>query len=109
MHIGGQPSKKLKKSGAKGSVAFLKESFQLGCVAEDSHPIYSTERGKIGIKSHRQIRQGHVAPHKNSGKKRSIVRSDSKSVNFMSAIRALPDLRKEHQTKLCNKKDAPAE
>ena len=26
-----------------------------------------------------------------------------------NAIRALPDLRKEHKTKLCNKKDAPAE
>ena len=32
-----------------------------------------------------------------------------KSVNLMSAIRVRPDLRKEHETKPCNKKDAPAE
>ena len=33
-----KPSKKLKKGGAKGSVALLKESVQLGCVSQDSHP-----------------------------------------------------------------------
>ena len=33
---GGQPSKKSKKSGAKGSVALLKETAQLGCVSQDS-------------------------------------------------------------------------
>ena len=32
-----------------------------------------------------------------------------RSVNFTSAIRALPDLMKEHKTKPCTKKDAPAE
>ena len=34
----GQPIKKSKKSGVKGSVALLKESIQLGCVSQDSHP-----------------------------------------------------------------------
>ena len=32
------PSKKSKKDGAKGSVAMLKESVQLGCVSQDSNP-----------------------------------------------------------------------
>ena len=76
----GQPSNKSEKSGAKGSVALLKESIQLGCVSRDSHPRKSIlrERGKIGIKSHRQILHGHVAPHKNSGKKGSTARRHSK-------------------------------
>ena len=49
------------------------------CVSRfSSEKIYSTERRKIGIKSHRQIVQGHVAPHKNSGKKGFIARRQSK-------------------------------
>ena len=49
-----KPSKKSKKGGAKGAVALLKESTQLGCVAQDSHP----RKGlfyvrKVGMKSHR--------------------------------------------------------
>ena len=45
VEVEGKPSKKSKKGGAKGSVAILKESFQLGCVSQDSYPrksIYST-------------------------------------------------------------------
>ena len=39
-----KPNKKSKKGAAKGSVAILKESIQLGCVSQDSYPrrIYST-------------------------------------------------------------------
>ena len=33
-----EPSKKSKKGGAKGSVASLKDSTQLGCASQDSHP-----------------------------------------------------------------------
>ena len=33
-----QPNKKSKKRDRKGSVALLKESVQLGCVSQDSHP-----------------------------------------------------------------------
>ena len=33
-----------KKSGVKGSVALLKESKQLGCVSQDSHPSKSIQR-----------------------------------------------------------------
>ena len=95
--VDGHPNKKSKKSGGKGSVALLKESIQLGCVTRfPSEQIYSTERGKIGIKSHRQILQGHVAPLQHSGKKGSIAWSYSKSAN----IRALPDLRKEQEETL---------
>ena len=48
-----KPSKKSKKGGAKGSVAFLKESTQLGCVYQDSYPRKSIPRKKtkIGIKN----------------------------------------------------------
>ena len=44
-----QPSKKLKKSGVKGSVALIKDSKQLGCVSQDSHPRKSIRRkdGKL--------------------------------------------------------------
>ena len=34
----GKPNKKSKKGGAKGSVAKVKESIQLGCVSQDSYP-----------------------------------------------------------------------
>ena len=51
----GQPGKKSKKSGVKGSVASLKESIQNGCVFRNS-----TERRTIRIKTRRQILQGHV-------------------------------------------------
>ena len=46
----GQPSKKSKKSGGKGSVALLKESIQLVCVSQDSHPRESIlrEEGQLG-------------------------------------------------------------
>ena len=45
-----KPSKKFKKGCAKGSVAMLKESSQLGCVSHDSYPRKSIlrEPGKLG-------------------------------------------------------------
>ena len=48
----GKPNKKSKKGGAKGSVALLKESTQLGCVSQDSYPRKSipSEEGKLGSK-----------------------------------------------------------
>ena len=47
-----KPSKKSKKGGAKGSVAILKESLQLGCASQDSYPRKSIlrERGNLGSK-----------------------------------------------------------
>ena len=71
---------KSKKGGAKGSVAILKESFQLGCVSQESYPRNSIlrEPGKLEIKTRRQLLQGHLAPNENSGKKRSIARNHLK-------------------------------
>ena len=45
-----KPSRESKKVGAKGSVALLKDSFQLGCVCQDPHPRKSILRevGKLG-------------------------------------------------------------
>ena len=53
------------KEGAKGLVAILKESTQMGCVSQDSHPRKSTPRAKrkIGIKTRRQILHRHLAPN----------------------------------------------
>ena len=56
-----KPSKKSKKGGAKGSVALLKESAQLGCVSQDSYP-----RKSIPSNSPRAL-----GTHKISGKKGS--------------------------------------
>ena len=48
------------------------------CVSRfSSEEIYSTERRKFGIKSHRQVLQGHLAPNQNSGKKGFIARRHS--------------------------------
>ena len=58
-----KPNKKSKKGGAKGSVAILKGSKQLGCVPQDSYPTKSILR-----------LQRHLAPSQNSGKKMSIAR-----------------------------------
>ena len=44
-----QPSKKSKKSGGKGSVAFLKESNQLGCVFQDTDPPKKSFPRKSGL------------------------------------------------------------
>ena len=51
-HAEGKPSKKSKKGGAKGSVAILKESVQLGCVSQNSYRRKSIPRelGKLRTK-----------------------------------------------------------
>ena len=48
----GEPSKRSKKGGAKGSVAILKESIQLGCASQDSYltKCIVREPGKLGSK-----------------------------------------------------------
>ena len=48
----GKPHRRSKKGGAKGSVATLKESLQLGCVSQDSYPRKSIlrEPGRSGSK-----------------------------------------------------------
>ena len=72
----GEPNKKWKKGGAKGSVAILKESLQLGCVSQDSYPRKSTPRelGKLGTKRAVKFTKSTWHQIKNSGKKGSIAR-----------------------------------
>ena len=101
----GQPSKNSKKTGAKGSVAL----FGLRVSRFSSEEIFSVQRMKIWIKSHRQILHGHVAPHKKFNKERVHREASFKSVNVTSAIRAPLSLRRGHNIKLCTKKDAPEE
>ena len=79
----GQPSKILQRVEEKWCERFSclingVYTIQL-CVSRfSSEKVYSSVGWKIGIKSHRQILQGHVASHKNSGKKGSIARRHSK-------------------------------
>ena len=101
-----KPSKKSKKGGAKGSVALLKESFQVGCVSQDSHPRKSIPRKEGRLASNRTVKFSKGAWHHIKIREKW---SAQLCVNFTSAIRALPDLKKGHQTKPYNKKDAPAQ
>ena len=72
-------STKVKKSGGKGSVAWLKETIQLGCVSQDSPQRKSMLRErKIGIKLHSPIFQNRDASRKNSGEDGSIAGNHSK-------------------------------
>ena len=56
----GKPNKKSKKGGAKGSIALLKESTQLGCASQDSYSRKSILRdeGKLGSKHAVQFSKG---------------------------------------------------
>ena len=74
-----------------------------------SEKIYSTERKKSGIKSHRQILKWHMAPPQNSGKKGSIARNFAKVRTSRTQFVCAKNLRKEHFRKACNKDDAPSE
>ena len=68
-------NKKSKKGGAKGSVASLMESTQLGCVSQDSHKRKSIlrEEGKLGSKHVVKFFGGTWHQIKNSGKLMSVV------------------------------------
>ena len=71
--------------------------------------IYSTERKN----DQDQIAPSHSPRARGTNKKiakERVHREESfKSVNLMSAIRALPDWRRGHNSKPCNKNDAPGE
>ena len=99
----GQPSKKSKKGGAKGSVAFLMEVCTLGlCVSRFlSEKIYSMERWKIGIKTRRQILQGLRAPKKKIGKERVHLEELFQSVRLMSVVLARQISERDHMRRLC--------
>ena len=72
----GKPSKRSKTGGAKGSVAILKESLQLGSVSQDSCPRKSILRGTgiLGSKHAVKFSKGTWHQIKTSGKKGSIAR-----------------------------------
>ena len=73
-------------------------TFRLSISRFSSEKNYSTERRKIGIKSHRQILQSNVAPHQNSEKNRSYARyNPPKKVNLASAARASPKFARRTQ------------
>ena len=103
-----KPSKNSKKGGAKRSVVLLKDSTKLGCVSQDSYPRKSsTCRRKIGIKTRRQILQGHLAPKKRD-RKWFIARKSIKCEPHERGPCA-PIFGKDHMRRHCTKKDAPAE
>ena len=79
VEIDGQPSKKSKKSGGKGSVALLKESIQLGCVSHDSHPRKSVlwKDGQLGPKHTVKFSMGPWHHLKDRERKGSIARRQS--------------------------------
>ena len=105
------PSPARSRRGVKGSVALLKDSVQLGCVSQDSHPSKSIlrEEGKLGPNHTVKFSQGTWHHIQKFWKERVHREASFKSANLTSAIRALPDLRMAHFRKPCNKKDAPAE
>ena len=94
----------------KGSVATLKESFQLGRVSQDSYPRNSflREPGKLGSRHAVKFSKGTWRQIKIL--ERKVLREElSKSVRFMSVVFARQKSGKEHMRRPCTKKDAPAE
>ena len=86
---------------------FIKGVYTIGlCVSRfSSEKIYSTGRRQIGIKSHSQIIQRHLAPKKkNSGRNGSIARN---CLNLLSVVRARQNSVKYHMRRPCTTKDAP--
>ena len=74
-----RPSKKSKKGGAKGSLALLKESIQLGCVSQESHPRKSILRkeGRLGSNHAVKFSLGTWHHIKNRERKGPIARTYS--------------------------------
>ena len=82
------------------------------CVSRlPSEKVYFAERLEKVFESHRQILQGHVAPHQKSGKEGAIARSYAKSANLKNAIRVRQNLRIGHfrktlQQERCARREA---
>ena len=92
-----KPSKKSKKGGAKGSVALLKESTQLGCVSQDSYPRNSIPLEKKGNWDQNTPSNFPTAPgtKQKFGKERVHRKEPFKSVNLMSVVLASQNSEKE--------------
>ena len=104
------PASSQRKGGAKGSVAILKELKQLGCVSQDSCPRKTIlcEQGNLG--SQHTVNSPRVPGTKlKFGKERVHREALSQSVRLMSVVLARPNSGKDHKTRPCTKKDAPAE
>ena len=97
-----KPMKKSKTGGAKGSVALLKESAQLGCASQDSYPRKSIPRepGMLGSK--------HTWHQLKFWKERVHREVSSKSVHLMSVVFARQNSRTDHMRTPRPKNDAPA-
>ena len=82
-----QPNKKSKKGGAKGSVALLKGSIQLGCVSQDSYPrnlfYVNLENGDQNTPSNSPRAPGTKFK---SGKERVLREVLSQSEHLMSLV-----------------------
>ena len=78
------------------------------CISRFFHQTCSTERKKIGIKSHRQILQGYVGTS-NFGKEQVHREEHFKVANLTSGALAHPSSRREHKMKPCIKNIKPAE
>ena len=102
--VGGQPSKKSKKSGAKGSVAQLKETIQLGCVSQDYPRKKSILRevGKLGSNHTVKFSKGTCATQK-FGKRNVHRRASFKNANLRSEFRGLQNSRKVRQERCAHR------
>ena len=95
-----KPNKKSKIGRAKGSVALVKESTQLGCISR-----FLYEKVSFYVKKDKWY-QNHADKF---SKGRWHHMKNRKSVNLMSVVSARLILRRGHKRKPCTKNDAPAE
>ena len=86
----GTPNERSKKGGAKGSVAILKESIQLGCASQDSYPKKSIQRepGILGTKHTPSNSPRAPGTKLKFGKERVHREELSKRVRLMSVVLA---------------------
>ena len=111
LHIeaGGQPSKRPKKGGAKGSVALLKETCQLGCMSHDSPQRKSIlrENGKLRSNHTLKLSKPRYVTQK-LGKRRIHRRESIRIGNLRSEFRGLQKSMKERKMRSSGKSGAPA-
>ena len=111
--VDSQPSKKPKERWwkGKGSVALLKNSKLMGCVFQDIAEIQVDYRGAQNSRDQSAAcvsQKVRFTPQK-FGEERVHRKELFRSVNTASVVLMLPNSRREHRKKPCNKNDAPAE
>ena len=105
-----KPSKEVEKRWCERISCCIGGVYTIGsCISRFwSEKVYSKWGWNVGIETHRQILQRHLAPNKNSGKKgpsRGIV---PKSVHLMSVVFTRQNSRTDHMRRPWPKNDAPA-